>query len=1159
MSKQAKKRIAQLLGSELEVQVSALNDEDSERLASILAKPNVRCHVNRAQAPFGATLQTNYGSVLLDSSLKTITSIYVNGQKFGVTRNGLDAVDAATGTEDEIKSVLGEQEGRQRRGRKVRSRADNKETPFAAVQDAAFKDLSRSGITYDSLFQDLGGLMAGRNVEISDIADELFANKVDEPDIPHFLVYESQYKNDIVSQVYGLNLGPVDSDYNFKTQKQDDTFAGRLLKRLNVPEAQYDAKAGVMDINGRKITNLPEVDANGVFHNGDTAYLPYYIGYFVEGTGSRVSRLRVQDPVASALDALDLQFSMTQGDVKFKTILDVTRNLPDFDNHPYGAEILDTLKHKVVLSKDYANTNSLLAEYAGKTDNLGAVATTILDDDARGILDPLGTSNGRNMGKILFLADGVKIGDDGSLTKSDQEFSKVGKILNNYNINRDNFNRNQMSFNAFLTSVDVKEVNVAYAEFALWNAEDAVVMTKHGADNAFNTKKLTGDKVMDMHGNKGTISLIVDPDMPEDDAKDQHLAEAVQFAKLNPNVDMVVSPLSIASRLNMGVAHEGLSGQKSDLHLPDGSVVKNGVTKMLYMSLPQTAEHKSKNYEVEGTGRKYSSLLHYALASKIGPELYDKAFIDENVRQEHIDHIAHTFNRLGVSFNDDNKLLTDGNINLFVDAPVEIDHKELSMLTPSVIRTRLMSKMENGQININLGDMSVTNPFTDQPIVDSFGEHVLPISLDNNGSIPYRYAGVFEAISLGNKNKLNDAFEHAIAIDYRALTRKDNLMKNIDTMVFRDEAHTDVITPDPRLGLNETRANMDSDYVIAHRDPAIHASSVVVLKNVGGGAPNVMPINPLMAVQQDADYDGDTEGVKGVKDLPLTAAEKQQLIDHASVTEQVNNYGEPFLSLDGHFRAAMLANKDAALEDGSLDFKDNKSNEQLVENVDNAMRRIVDSPKSYGAYALDFSNEATVLQGLAKLADDDIKGTREKIEAKFNNGYTDKENRDVLKALIAKSEWTGLAGATTNNMIANFTDEDFDPKIVRPGMATTASMTAYVLHELKTDADKLPVVDKNIKDMKSIMAGSDSIEVSRERLKEITSGLIPVGTIDDFVDNVAAKQKELGYGDKAFGYGVINNTETTTTKLAYEPTKKLSNALREMGNEFEQSADSPAR
>jgi hypothetical protein len=150
MSKQAKKRIAQLLGSELEVQVSALNDEDSERLASILAKPNVRCHVNRAQAPFGATLQTNYGSVLLDSSLKTITSIYVNGQKFGVTRNGLDAVEAATGTEDEIKSVLGEQEGRQRRGRKVRSRADNKETPFAAVQDAAFKDLSRSGITYDS-------------------------------------------------------------------------------------------------------------------------------------------------------------------------------------------------------------------------------------------------------------------------------------------------------------------------------------------------------------------------------------------------------------------------------------------------------------------------------------------------------------------------------------------------------------------------------------------------------------------------------------------------------------------------------------------------------------------------------------------------------------------------------------------------------------------------------------------------------------------------------------------------------------------------------------------------------------------------------------------------------------------------------------------------
>lgn len=1137
----AKQLITQLLGPELETQVASMTDDDANKLATIMSKPNVQSRVNRTRAPFGATLYTNYGSVLLDASLTHIDNIYVNGQKFNVKENGLEAIEKATGTEAQITDVLGNQEGRQRRGRKVRPRVDNPDLSLDKVQEKAYSDLKRSGITYDSLFNDLNGLLTGRNLDLTDISDELFSNKVDEEDIAHFLVYDSQYKNDIISQVYGLNLGQVESDYHFVPQKQDDTFVGKLLTRLNVDEAQYDADAGVLKIGDRNITNLPQVDENGVFSNGDTRYLPYYIGYYASGAGSRVERLRVSDPVASSLDALSLQYNVTQGDVKFKTLLDVTRNLPDFDNHPYGEEILDTLKHKVVIDKSYGKTNSLLAEYSEKADDLGAVALTMLDDDAKGIIDPLGTSNGANMGKIMFLAEGVKINDDGSLVRSENEHSKVGNILKNYHIDRDNFNRNQMSFNAFLTSQDVKEIDTAYAEFALWNSEDAVVFTKHGAETAFDVEKKPGDKIMDSHGNKSTISLIIDDKMSPEEAEKQNLTQAVKFAKLNPTLDAIVSPISIASRLNMGVAHEGLAGEQSDLYLPDGKVIKNGITRMMYMSLPQTAEHKSKNYALEGNGRRYSTLLHYGLASKIGSEFYNKALINDNVRQQHIDEIATAFGRLGVSFNDDNKLITENNVNTVVDAPVEIDREELTMLTPSVIRGQLMAKMQDGKINIALGDMQVVSPLTNEPIVDSFGSNVLPIRVDNNGSIPYRYTEVFQALSLGNSNQLETAFAHATSVDYRSLTRKDNLLKNVNTMSFTDDAHTDVLIPDPRLKLNEVRSGVKSDRVIIHRDPVIQSGNIMSVDNIKGGADNVIQVNPLIEVEMDADNDGDTLGVNGYQNLKLNEAEKDDFYKKSSVTEQVNQYGRVFLGTDsGHFKAAIRANQ---MDDSDITFEDGKSNEELVNIVNEKTQRILQSPHSYGAYAISFQNEESVKNTLSALADDGIKGHSNDIKHIFDNGYTVDENRAVLKALIAKSEWTGLAGATTNNLISGLSGESFDKNMVRVSMDVTHAMTQSVL-QMKKNADMLPVIDKGIKDMKSVMAGNYGVEESREILKNVTANLIEPEAIDEFVDRVSAKQH-----GKLFGHGVINNTETTTTKLAYVTGDNLGKALLNISND----------
>ena len=336
-----------------------------------------------------------------------------------------------------------------------------------------------------------------------------------------------------------------------------------------------------------------------------------------------------------------------------------------------------------------------------------------------------------------------------------------------------------MSFNAFLTSLDIQKRNVFIGEFAMWNMEDGIVLT-----NDLGGQVKVGDKMEDFHGNKSTISVILS-NLTEDQIKERHLEHAVQFAKDNPNVDIITSPSSLASRLNMGIIYEGLDGEKKDVRLPDGSVVKDGQMQLMYMRLPQTAEHKSKDYAVEGEGRRYSTLFRYALTAKVG-DLYKEGLISQDIHDQHVDEVVSTFERLGVSFDRDGSLIQPGNVNLYVDAPVTVHMDEFHHIAPAAIRMSLMSKMgEGNKINIDLGDMGVKSRLYKGNVIDSQGRNILPIRVPEGGTIPYRYMDLFTQISRGNAEGIERAYKRFSDVDYGALTVKDNIMKNIDTMTDR--------------------------------------------------------------------------------------------------------------------------------------------------------------------------------------------------------------------------------------------------------------------------------------------------------------------------------------------------------------------------------------
>lgn len=1143
----SKEYITNKLSVEVEDALDRLDKPTLDRLSTVMRRPNLRIRMNRELAPYGVTISTPYGTIQLDDTLTNIDKVYVNGTQFTVKENGIDAIEKLVNGVDSAKEVLGDTVGRQKRGRRVRKsrRRDTNDMSQDEIREIVEQDLKGAEIRYDNLFTELNGLMMDSNITSKDIVDELFAYNVAEEDIPHFLAHESKFSSEIIAKVFNTQIETIQETYNFEPVKADDSFLGRLMMSLDTEEAEYDAEHGVLKIGDRLIKNLPNVDENGVFSNDDKRYIPYHVGYFADGDGTRVERLRTIDPVQVALDSVKLQYDLTQGDIKFQTILDVTRNLPDFETHPYGDEILDTFKRKIVLDKAYLSTNSLLNEYRNKADDLGAVATMMLDENAEGLIDPLGTSNGGNMGAIFYLTSDAVINDDGSITRGTEKYSKVGQVMSERHILTDNFNRNQMSFNAFLTSTDVQTVKVAYAECGLWNSDDAAVLTKKGSQAFTNAgPKAVGDKIEDFHGDKSVASIILDPDMDPEEAKEQELEYAVKLADLNRDLDMVISPISIASRLNMGIPHEGLAGEKQDLHLPNGDVVKDGIVEMTYMSLPQTAEHKSKDYGVEGEGRRYSTLFRYALASKVGLEAYEDAFIDEDVRQANMDKAVTSFQRLGVTFVDEEKLVTTGNIKEVVDAYETVDVTDMFGLTPSIMRKALQEQMKDNNttsINIDLGDKQVISPLTGEPIKDSLGRNILPIRVTEGGTIPFRYSELFKDLSWGNTDKLQRHFDHAVGNDYSILTRKNNILKNIDTMVVTEGAHTDVIVPDPRLGLGEVRVNLEDTRVVAHRDPAIKSGNTISFNNVKGGEPNVMHMNPLIAPQQDKDYDGDTEGVSEYEQLGLTEEQKDKFFADSSVEEQLNHYSEVYLSTGGgHFKALALAN---GIDTSDITFDDGKSNAELARIVEEKTHQILNSPDSYGAYAISFTDEKSVLESLGRLADDGIKGDRESMEHHFKNGYTPEENRAVMKALIAKSEWTGLAGSVTNNLIAALGDQGFDKDLIRTAMDITHTQTQSVL-QMKKNADKLPVIDEGIRQMKAVFSGKYDVEKSREILKNVTKDLIPEKAVDQFVDQVAAKQES----NAKFGRGVLNNTDMSTAKLSYVTGANFGKALKNISN-----------
>lgn len=300
---------------------------------------------------------------------------------------------------------------------------------------------------------------------------------------------------------------------------------------------------------------------------------------------------------------------------------------------------------------------------------VGGRNVAINESQGDGYFDPRGTGNGGAQG-TRYLAEGVRVTDDGHLVPAEipyregpdgtlekdlsrmprcalMEYLRKSGRMADY----DAVDRGNMTFNGLLHCIrETDRVGVAQMSFGGWTLEDGLVVTKAFAEKYRvpdaehpNTYRpiTSGDKI-ECHGNKGVVSIVIDPDMPEAEAREQGIWDQVQWFRNNPSLDVVMSPYSHVSRFNSGLGAEAMGfGAENgadesevvpadDLTAPDGRVIPGAIGHVKLTILEQTADVKTHFTEDGSPKRSYGAQAGWGLAAGNCPAILEDSFKDNS-------------------------------------------------------------------------------------------------------------------------------------------------------------------------------------------------------------------------------------------------------------------------------------------------------------------------------------------------------------------------------------------------------------------------------------------------------------------------------------------------------------------------------------------------
>lgn len=501
-------------------------------------------------------------------------------------------------------------------------------------------------------------------------------------------------------------------------------------------------------------------------------------------SGDLVSgRSRVGEP--ASVNAVYSQLYGTKHPVDFLE-RNTEYNIEGTRLNPWTQSILETEARRVRYSNEIKQGSTIFAEHRAQHSqqdpaddnhfdawqltggrNMAVLTGSGSDgkDAPQGYFDPVMTGGATNQGIVRYLTADAQVDKDGRIVPGDPETLTGSRapLMTRPELETlrfDPFDRQQMTASTIMQSSEVTApTGTALMTFGGWTADDPIVVStefagRHQIRGAGGQLRdlVVGDKLSDLHGNKGVVSLIVDRHMDPAEAAEQDLEKEIAWFRENPEMDVVMSPFSLISRRNAGSARElmqdaeyasvryaeaaatmtnenalmdfadELTGE-GFLADPDGTFgdegTGNGIGRMRFVVTHMAVDEKTKIYDEEavlsGKGRKASSQLAWALQSQDCPAIM-REFYGHNSGAE-----ANLREYLLVTGLD---MEADGTLRVVGKGDLVDDRPERRLITmPDLVRTR-----PSGDQRPSLNTVAMRKSFGDL-IGDRGGDMEIPFEL----------------------------------------------------------------------------------------------------------------------------------------------------------------------------------------------------------------------------------------------------------------------------------------------------------------------------------------------------------------------------------------------------------------------------------------------
>ncbi|WP_030895960.1 hypothetical protein [Streptomyces sp. NRRL F-5053] len=641
----------------------------------------------------------------------------------------------------------------------------------------------------------------------------------------------------------------------------------------------------------------------------------------------------------------------------------------------WTASILETETRRVRYSNEIKQGSTVYAEYRSERDRVdpaddnrfdawrltGGRNMTVLTGRDRnhiaapgGYFDPVMTGGATNQGIVRYLTQDAVVRPDGRIVPGNPETVTGSRtpLMTRPELETlryDPFDRQQMTASTIMQASEVtKPTTTALMTFGGWTADDPIVVSREFAEThqirgaGGQLRDLVrGDKISDLHGNKGVISLVVDRGMTPQEAQALDIEEEVAWFRANDGLDVVMSPFSLISRRNAGSARELMSGQVGPLRSPHGTAQQGAVGQMRFVVTHMAVDEKTKIYDDEqvraGKGRKASAQLAWALQSQnciaVMHEFYGhNSGAESNLREF-----------LLVTGMD---MEADGTLRIVAQAEGVDERPERRLITmPPLLRTKPRREGQAPGLNVTAmrksfgeligdrgGDMEIPFPLTyptGEPTETISGTTwKLPVlsshlrsgqEFDDGTSVMHDYTRSYQDIfveacryrymaeqldgqnlSSEKREEIRRSMSEAVSraqrsfeaitadVQNRVFTGKNNIFKTQLMSSRLSDSATMVWTADPRLDIDQVALSSvkaeqlglaEGDHALVWRDPVLRDAGVRYMRVAIDDGLTGAAINPVMDQCFDGDFDGDAVAVVKLH----TEAAKAEAIQKLSV------------------------------------------------------------------------------------------------------------------------------------------------------------------------------------------------------------------------------------------------------------------------------------